>query len=318
MRRIVPLLCALLLCGALVAPAAARPPPRDVSGFAGGLGGDSLDYPASTVTNVTVDVAVHANATSTWTERATLTNPDTADALRANDTLRRAVATGRFAHRFGRDTDALHARVRGDALTVTYRLDGGVARAPGGGLVFAPFADYRNDYRPGDADVTIRAPDGYRVVDHPDAMAVADDGATLRWNASTGAGDAGVSPGLVTLAPANAVLSGARADLAVLATYGLPSFGVGVAYALLFGLPLGVVGSGTVALAGARRVRVVSVGFACAALVGLGAAVASYPATGSVVAGALHPFFLTLLALPLALAATALGVGLHAVARWRA
>lgn len=318
MRRVIPVLCVLLLLGAFVAPATARPPPRDVSGFAGGFDGGQYqpyDYPASNVSNVTLTVAVSANGTSAWTERATLTNPEAADALRANETLRRAVVASRFDHRFARDTGALHSRVRGDTLVVTYRLAGVVHRASGSGLLLAPFADYRNVYEPGRADVTIHAPAGYRVVSHPAAMASAGD--ALRWNATTGAGDAGVSPGLVTFAPASAALPELRAELAVLATYGLSTLGIGAAYALLFGLPLALVGSGSVALAGRRSRDVWGTLLGVVAATGVGAAIVHYPATGSVVAHAFHPFLLTFVALPLALLATVAGLGLHAVARRR-
>ncbi|GAD52867.1 hypothetical protein MBEHAL_1627 [Halarchaeum acidiphilum MH1-52-1] len=311
-------LCALLLVTVLVAPAAARPPPRDVSGFADfGDGGQyrPYDYPATGVSNVTLTVAVHANGTSAWTEAATLDDPEAARAFRENATLRRAVADDRFGYRFDRHTERLRSRVDGDRFVVTYRLDEAVSRRAGG-VLLAPFAYYGNRYEPGDADVTVRAPSGYRVLAHPDAMAVADDGTTLRWNATTGAGDAGVSPGLVTFAPAGALLlHDVRGELPVLAVYGLPTLGLGVAYALLFGLPLGLVTSAGAALAGRRRRVVRGVGLATVLLVGLATVLGHYPATGSVVGRALHPFFLTL-AVPAALVVAAIGLALHAALRW--
>ncbi|GGN18056.1 hypothetical protein GCM10009021_18760 [Halarchaeum nitratireducens] len=300
----------------VVTPAAARPPPQPVSGF-DGFGGDARapgTGPPTETTDVTVNVAVAANGSSVWTERATLTDPDAADALRANESRRRAVIAAQFDHRFGRDTHALASHVENDTLVVTYRLDGVVHEA-GGGVLFAPFADYTNDYYPGDADVTVDAPAGYRVVDRPDAMAVADGGATLRWNDSTGAGDAGVSPGLVTFASAGATLPGVRAELAVLAAYGLPTVGVGGVYALLFGAPFGLVASGGVRLVRDDRRTVRASALAVALSVGVVAALTTYPATGSVVAGTLHPFFLTL-AVPFALLVSLVGIGVHvAIAR---
>ncbi|GGL30073.1 hypothetical protein GCM10009037_12180 [Halarchaeum grantii] len=276
MARRALLCCVILVAGlAVVAtPAAARPPPQPVSGF-DGFGDDAyapVNYPSTDTADVTVDVAVHANGTSTWTESTTLTDPDAADAFRENASLRETVVAARFAHRFDRDTAHLRSRVANDTLVVTYRLDGVVHEA-GGGVLLAPFADYTNDYYPGDADVTIEAPAGDRVTGHPEAMVVADGGTTLRWNASTGVGDAGVSPGLVTFTPAGAAFPGVRAELVVLATYGLPTLGVGGVYALLVGVPFGLLLSGVPRLAGraSRDVRasVLAVGLAVS-LVGVG------------------------------------------------
>ncbi|QLC34101.1 hypothetical protein EFA46_007760 [Halarchaeum sp. CBA1220] len=317
MARRALLCCVLLVAGlAVVAtPVAARPPPQPVSGF-DGFGSDAyapVDYPSTDTANVTVDVAVHANGTSTWTESATLTDPDAVDAFRENASLRDAVVTARFDHRFDRDTTRLRSRVANDTLVVTYRLDGVVHEA-GGGVLLAPFADYRNDYYPGDADVTIEAPAGARVTSHPDAMVAADGDTTLRWNASTGVGDAGVSPGLVTFAPADAAFPSVHAALAVLATYGLPTLGVGGVYALLVGVPFGLLLSGVPRLAGRPGRDVRASALAVVLCVGVGAAVAHYPATGRVVAGTLGPFFLTLAA-AVGLAVSLVGVGVHVVAR---
>lgn len=318
MARRALLCCVLLVAGlAVVAtPAAARPPPQPVSGF-DGFGDDAyapVDYPSTDTSNVTLSVAVHANGTSVWTERAVLANDSTVDAFRENDSLREAAVDDAFGYRFDRHTSRLRSRLDGDALVVTYRLDG-VVHETGGGVLLAPFADYANDYYPGDADVTIEAPAGDRVADHPDAMVVADGGTTLRWNASTGVGDAGVSPGLVTFAPAGAAFSGAHAELVVLATYGLPTLGVGGVYALLVGVPFGLLLSGVPRLAG-RPGRVVRASALAVVLcVGVGAAVAHYPATGRVVAGTLGPFFLTL-AVAVGGLVSLVGIGVHVVARY--
>lgn len=318
--------CALLFVVALAAPAAARPPPRSVSGFAGfGDGGQyrPYGYPATGVSNVTLTVAAHANGTSTWTEAATLDDRETVRAFRENATLRRAVADDRFGYRFDRHTADVRSRVVGDRLAVSYRLDGVVHRGPGGGVLLAPFAYYDNRYGPGDADVTVRAPAGYRVVSHPDAMAVADGGATLRWNATTGAGGAGVSPGLVTFAPAGAAFPGVRGSLAVFATYAVSTLRLGAGDALLFGVPFALFATGVAFAAAALgglepyrgRTAAAAVG-AIAAVVGALATVAHYPATGSVVAGTFHPFLLAF-ALPVAAVGGLVGVVLHASA-WRA
>ncbi|WP_435097196.1 hypothetical protein [Halarchaeum sp. P4] len=314
-RRRALLCCVLLVAGlAVVAtPTVARPPPQPVSGFGGFDGGTYApgEYPPSDATNVSVDVAVHANGTSVWTERATLTNSDTAAAFRSNDSLRRAVVAHWFDDRFDRETTHLASRVANDTLVVTYRLGGVVTRGVGGGVLFAPFADYRNDYYPGAADVTIHAPEGYRVVSHPDEMrAVERD--TLRWGAD--GHSAGVSPGLVTFAPAGAALPSARADLAVLAAYGPATVGVGLAWALLFGLPLGLVLSGGVRLVRDDRRTVRRVALATPLLVGLVVAVAQYPATGSTTGGAFGRVAFSL-GVPVALVVALLGLGIHGVAR---
>jgi len=317
--RVATTVIALLLVAGLVAPVAARPPPRPVSGFVGFGDGDRYqpyDYPATDVSNVTLTVAAHSNGTSVWTEAATLDNPDAADAFHENATLRRAVAVDRFGYRFDRHTADVRSRFNGDRFVVTYRLDGVVHRGPGGGVLLAPFAYYGNRYEPDNADVTVRAPAGYRVVGHPDAMVVADDGATLRWNATTGAGHVGVSPGLLTFAPAGAALGGVRGALAVLATYGVPTFLAGAGDALLFGLPLALFATGVAfavavfgGLAPYRGRTAATVVLATVALVGVVAAVTRYPVTGSTFGQ-----FLLAFALPVAAVLGLIGLVLHALA----
>ena len=299
----------LLLIGvaALAAPVAARPPPRPVSGFAHFADGEYSPhgYPTSGVANVTLAVDVAANGTSTWRERATLTNDSAVAALRANDSLRRAVVAERFGYRFDRHTTHLRSRLDGDALAVTYRIDGVVHRGPAGGVLFAPFAGYENVYYPGIADVTIHGPDGYRVVAHPAAMVSRGD--TLRWNATTGPGKAGVEPGLMTFAPVGAAFPGVRGHLAVVGTYGLYTLRVGARYALLLGVPLALVTTGFLALARRERRTLLSAGGVTVLLVGVATIATRYPVS----APALY-----VLAVPVAVLCLLFGAALHVVA-WR-
>lgn len=320
MSRRALLACVLLVVFAgVAAPATARPPPEDVDGFPA-FAGERYDYPASSVERVSVTVDVAANGTSAWTERATLTNPETVNAFHENDTLHHLVVADAFDHRFGHATTDLRSHINDDTLVVTYRLDGVVHTGPGGGVLFAPFAGYGNDYRPDGADVTIRAPAGYQVTDAPTQMAVR--GSVLRWNESTGAGSAGVSPGLVTFAPDGAALAEVRGELAVAATYGPATLRTAAGGTVLYGpgftlLLAGVFGL-SAALLGTPRIvssrkRLEGIGFV-AALVALFAwvLVTSYPDTG-VTPGVVVPWWLVVLTVTLP--AGVLGVVLLALAR---
>lgn len=320
MSRRALLACILLLVAAgVAAPVAARPPPEDVDGFPA-FTGDRADYPASDVTNVSVTVAVAANGTSAWTERATLTNPETTDAFRENATLRRLVVDRAFDHRFDRATAGLDSYLDGDTLVVTYRLDSVVHTGPGGGVLFAPFAGYGNDYRPNGADVTIHAPEEYRATAAPTAMAVR--GTAVRWNDSTGAGPAGVSPGLVTFAPDDAALPGIRGELAVTATYGASTLrtaaggtvlygpGFGLLLAGLLGLSAPLLGTPSIASSREELERAGFVGVLVALFAWI--LVTSYPDTG-VTPGVVVPWWLV--ALTVTLPAALAGLGMLALAR---
>ncbi|GAA0659794.1 hypothetical protein GCM10009019_25490 [Salarchaeum japonicum] len=283
--------------------------------------GERHDYPASAVENVSVTVAVAANGTSAWTERATLANPETAEAFRENDTLRRLVVTEAFDHRFDHATTNVHARLDGDALVVTYRLDGVVHTGPGGGVLFAPFAGYGNDYRPSGADVTIRAPVDYQVTGAPSAMTAHER--VVRWNDSTGTGMAGVSPGLVVFAPDDAALPGLRGELAVVATYGPATLRTAAGGALLYGPGFGLLLAGLLGLSAtllgtpsiaASREQLERAGFV-AVLVAVFAwiLVVAYPDTGAG-PGVVVPWWLV--ALTVTLPAGVVGGALLALARW--
>jgi len=317
-RRVALALFAMLLC---VAPAAAAPPPQSVSGFDDGFGSEGYgpDYPSTNVSNVSVDVEVASNGTARWTERATLTNPETVDAFRGNESLRRAAVEYTFDYRFDDHVTALRSELADDTLLVTYHTDEGIERGPGGGVIFAPFASYGNDYYPGVADVTFHPPEGYAVVDAPEAFARSGD--TLRWNSTTGPGDAsgsadarptssGVSPGIVTFAPADAALPGVLAWVATLVVFGVPTVGVAAGHALLLGLPLGLVLSGAAALGWDAWERWALL--APVAVVFVAAAVVFFPATGP---GLLHPFAWVFV-LPGAGVVSLFGLALHALARW--
>jgi len=308
-RRAALALFATLLC---VAPAAAAPPPEPVSAFEDGFGseGYSPDYPSTNVSNVSVDVEVASNGSARWTERATLSNPETVDAFRGNESLRRAAVEYTFDYRFDDHVTALRSELAGDALLVTYRTDEGVERGPGGGVVFAPFASYGNDYYPGVADVTIRPPAGHTVVGAPAAFV--RSGNVLRWNATTGPGRPGVDPGIVTFAPGNALVPGLDAWLATAAAFGAATLRVALRNALVFGVPFGLVLSGVVAAVDRRRWQVPA--FVSAPVLGfVWVAVAAFPATNPM--PAFWPF-----GLPFVLVAVAPvvlgGVALHALARW--
>lgn len=316
-RRTILVLLATVVCVATFAgTSAANPGPQPVDGF-GDLDGGEYEpyaYPPSNTTNVTVDVVVLSNGTSEWTERATLTNVETAEPFRTNDSLRRAVVRDRFATRFDEPTEALRSHVQARALVVTYRLDESVHRGPRGGLAFTAFASYRGWYVPGSADVTIRSPPGYTPVD---ASAVfARHGRSLRWNQTTAsaAGPTVDSPELVTFAPADEPLPGVRASLALARVYAAPTLGVGAGYAFLFGGPLALLVGGLAALARRERRTVGAIVVGTVLAVFVATTVTFYPATTPDTA--FHPFFL-FFTLPAAGTIALVGVVLFAVAYFR-
>jgi hypothetical protein len=311
-KSLAALALALLLFGAVV-PVVANPGPREVSAFSYTFGADYGEpFPASNTTNVSLDAAVHANGTSVWTEHATLENPETVAAFRENRSLRRTAVAERFERRFEEPTSQLDSRLSGDTLVVTYRIDGAVERGVGGGTVFAPFADYRGWYVPGDADVSVHSPDGYAVVEAPDSFARSGD--TLRWNESS-ATDTSLSPGLVTFAPEGALAPEVLATVANLEAFGASLLRVSLGQAAVLGLPLGLLASGVAALAGRRyslpegTVRATFAGGLVLSF--LWTAVSMYPVPS---AGLLHPFALFFFGPVLGAVALA-GVGCHALAR---
>lgn len=124
----------LFVAAAVAVPVAdARAPPTPVCGVCDldrtVSGGDAVVAGESSLT-----VTLHENGTTTWRARAELA--EGADALSANESLRRAVATE--AARDGiaepRDVDA---RVDGETLVVGYR-DPGAAERSLGVVVFTP------------------------------------------------------------------------------------------------------------------------------------------------------------------------------------
>ncbi|WP_435097199.1 hypothetical protein [Halarchaeum sp. P4] len=296
--------CVLLVAGLGVAaaPAAAADQPDPVSGFAGGFEGGTYrpgnySYAGSAVTNVSVDVAVYANGTSVWTERATLVNDETATVFRENPGVYETIVQQRFDRRLGHDTHDLSSRVVNDTVVATYRIDDAASRTRGA-VLFAPFDRHVADLAPMQADVTIHAPEGYRIVDHPGVMA--STGTSLRWNRSTGPGNATVASGLMTFAPADASNPTFAAELAILAAYGLPSLGVGTGWALVYGLPVGYAVGGLLRLmrnrrhdgidvTAGQRQTVRRVSLTVVILVGAVGTVLFYPATTTVVGRLFHP-----------------------------
>jgi len=297
-----------------VVPAAGAPPPEPISAFEDGLGVGEYgpDYPATDVSNVTVDISVAANGSAAWTERATLTNPETVDTFHRNASLRRAVVERRFDYRFGKHTSDRRSKLVDDALVVTYRTDDRVTRGPGGGVVFGTLAPYRNNYYPGAATVTIRPPSGYGAVDYPSVFV--DTGDHLRWDNSTGEGRAGVQGAVATFEPDDEPAPALRASLAHVAVYGPPTLRTAVGYTALFGVPLGLLVGGASAFAFRRR-RAIVAAPAVAALVGVAAFVGQYPVLNRGFARYVLTNGAVYLGLPAAALAAA-GVGLYAVA-WR-
>ncbi len=304
----------LVVCvlAVLAVPAAAAPPPQPVSAFDDGFGleGYGPDYPPTNASNVTVDVAVAPNGTARWTERATLSNPETVAAFEENESLRRAAVAYWFDRPFGQDADGLRSRLDGEALVVTYRTNERVTRGPGGGVVFGTLAPYRNDYLPGSAEVTVRPPERYGVESHPAAFVAAGD--RLRWNGTTAPGRAGVSGAVVTFAPADEALPSVRASLAHAAVYGPPTLRVAAAQTGLFGVPLGLLAGGASAFF-LRRRRAIAVSVGAVALVGAGAFVGGYPIVNEGYAFFVLTNGLVFLGVPVALLA-AVGLGCYAAA----
>ncbi|ELZ47475.1 hypothetical protein C464_08670 [Halorubrum coriense DSM 10284] len=129
-------MAALLLlatAGFASAPVDARAPPTPVCGVC------DLDQPTPSGERVTagessLTVTVHANESTTWRARARLATG--ADALAANDTLRRAVAVEAAGDGIASPSD-VDARLDGEALAVEYR-DPDAARRSLGAVVFTP------------------------------------------------------------------------------------------------------------------------------------------------------------------------------------
>lgn len=134
--RALPVIVALLLCvtAAVAVPVAdARAPPTPVCGVCDldrtAPSGDPVVAGESALT-----VTLHENGSTTWLARADLAAG--ADALAANASLRRAVATAAARDGVAEPTE-VDARVDGETLVVRYR-DPGAAERAFGTTVFTP------------------------------------------------------------------------------------------------------------------------------------------------------------------------------------
>jgi hypothetical protein len=165
------LVCATLL-GAVV-PAGAAPPPRPLCDACG----DSFESTAAshgvsvTVTHSDATVAVHGNGSATWVVHNRLSDSDGTARLRANATLRTAIAD-----RAMWDTELVGATVSDDGLvTLRYREADFAAPSVGGAFRSGEFTEaygYRNLDGLGADRLVVVAPEGTRV-------GVAVDGATV-------------------------------------------------------------------------------------------------------------------------------------------
>lgn len=169
------LVCASLLCIAM--PAGAAPPPRPLCDACG----DTFESTAEshgvsvTVTHSNATVAVNNNGSATWVVHNRLSNSEGVARLRANESLRTAIAD-----RAMWDTELLSANVSGDGvITLRYREAGFAEQSVGGTVRTGEFTEaygYRNLDGLGADRLVVVAPDGMRVGQGIDGASVSDDG----------------------------------------------------------------------------------------------------------------------------------------------
>ena len=169
------LVCAPLLGAAM--PAGAAPPPRPLCDACG----DSFESTAEfhgvsvTVTHSNATVAVHDNGSATWVVHNRLASSDGAARLRANESLRTAIAD-----RAMWDTELLSTNVSDDGvITLRYREADFAEQSVGGTVRTGEFTEaygYRNLDGLGADRLVVVAPDGMRVGRAIDGATVSDDG----------------------------------------------------------------------------------------------------------------------------------------------
>ncbi|WP_336330114.1 hypothetical protein [Haloarcula sp. CGMCC 1.2071] len=169
------LVCAPLLAAAM--PAGAAPPPRPLCDACG----ESFESTAEshgvsvTVTHSNATVAVTDNGSATWVVHNRLSNSDGVARLRANESLRTAIAD-----RAMWDTELLSANVSGDGvITLRYRETDFAEGSVGGAVRTGEFTEaygYRNLDGLGADRLVVIAPDGMRVGRAIDGATVSDDG----------------------------------------------------------------------------------------------------------------------------------------------
>ncbi|SDX15800.1 hypothetical protein SAMN05443574_11634 [Haloarcula vallismortis] len=177
-RHHLPLLClvCVLLLGTAM-PAGAAPPPRPLCDACG----DSFESTADahgvsvTVTQSNATVAVHTNGSATWVVHNRLSGSDGIARLRANESLRTAIAD-----RAMWDTELLSANVSGDGvMTLRYREADFAEQSVGGTVRTGEFTEahgYRNLDGLGADRLAVVAPDGMRVGQAIDGATVSADG----------------------------------------------------------------------------------------------------------------------------------------------
>lgn len=171
------LVLAVLLTGALVAPAVAAPPPEPVcagcsDAFVQAASESHVDL---TVTESVATVQVHENGSATWTVRHRVAGPDSGRVLEnasLRERLAREASAGEYLGSVGRD----------DAVVYRYRL-ADFAEPGVGGILLSDFL--RQDLRVANYDslgadeVTIVAPAGMEVGRAPSESTVEADRFTL-------------------------------------------------------------------------------------------------------------------------------------------
>ncbi|EMA04624.1 hypothetical protein C437_13795 [Haloarcula vallismortis ATCC 29715] len=158
-------------------PAGAAPPPRPLCDACG----DSFESTADahgvsvTVTQSNATVAVHTNGSATWVVHNRLSGSDGIARLRANESLRTAIAD-----RAMWDTELLSANVSGDGvMTLRYREADFAEQSVGGTVRTGEFTEahgYRNLDGLGADRLAVVAPDGMRVGQAIDGATVSADG----------------------------------------------------------------------------------------------------------------------------------------------
>jgi len=169
------LVCAPLLVTAM--PAGAAPPPRPLCDACG----DSFESTTEshgvsvTVTHSNATVAVNTNGSATWVVHNRLSDSDGVTRLRANGSLRTAIAD-----RAMWDTELLNANVSGDGvITLRYREADFAEQSVGGAVRTGEFTEaygYRNLDGLGADRLVVVAPDGMRVGRAIDGATVSDGG----------------------------------------------------------------------------------------------------------------------------------------------
>jgi len=175
------LVCVTLLGTAL--PAGAAPPPRPLCDACG----DSFASTAQshgvsvTVTHSNATVAVHENGSATWVVHNRLSDSDGAARLRANESLRTAIAD-----RAMWDTELVSANVSDGVMTLRYRETDFAERSIGGAVRTGEFTEnygYRNLDGLGADRLVVVAPEGTRVGWAIDGATVSDDGRRMTLTA---------------------------------------------------------------------------------------------------------------------------------------